>query len=75
MKSIRQVFTTLLAGLLTVSLAVMLITPNGFSNEVYTNHNVSFSDISTSQNEIQKVIATNKLVCRYINGHKRCWHE
>lgn len=75
MKSIHKVLTSLLTGLLTTLLAITLIITNGFVNEINTNQSFSVSYASDSQNDIQKFITIEKLVCRYINGHKRCWHE
>lgn len=75
MKLIQQIFTSLLARLITVSLSVMLVTTNVFADTTYPKQDFSVSYASDSQNDIQKVITIEKLVCRYIDGHKRCWHE
>jgi len=75
MKVVKKIFnavmTVLLIGLLTVSGAM----PTSASNVDAGNQSFNSSYGSVSQNDIQRATTLNKLVCRYINGTKRCWHE
>lgn len=41
-------------------------------------NNVAISQTYTANSQsdqIQKHLTLEKLVCRYVDGHKKCWHE
>ncbi len=75
MKKLATIFSfSLLIILLVVSNVLPVLASPSF-NQI---HNFSVSNTYNSnsqQNEIKKHLIVEKLVCRYINGQKRCWDE
>jgi hypothetical protein len=65
-------------SMLIILLVVGNVLPVWASPSFNQTHNFSVSKAYTSnsqQNEIKKHIIVEKLVCRYVNGKKRCWQD
>lgn len=75
MKKLATIFSfSLLIILLVVSNGLPVLASPSFNQ----THSFSLSNTYTSnsqKNEIKKHLIVEKLVCRYVNGVKRCWHE
>jgi len=75
MKKLAIIFSF---SILIIFFLVSNVLPVWASTSFNQTHNFSVSNPYTSnphQNEIKKHIIVEKLVCRYINGKKRCWHD
>lgn len=65
-------------SLLMILIAVSNVLPVWASPSLNQIPSVSVSNTYNShshKNEIKKHLIVEKLVCRYINGQKRCWDE
>jgi|SanBayMetagenome_1026888.scaffolds.fasta_scaffold15116_2 hypothetical protein len=77
-KVMKKLATIFSFSILVILLVVSNVLPVWASPSFNQAHNFSVSNAYTSnqqQNEIKKHIIVEKLVCRYINGKKRCWHD
>jgi hypothetical protein len=75
MKKLAMIFSL---SVLIILLVVSNVLPVWASPSFNPTHNFSISNAYTSnlqQNEIKKHLIVEKLVCRYVNGKKRCWHK
>lgn len=72
MKLVKTFFNAVITACFIALLTVSLASPTLASN--LDTKNISYSAVD-EKNEIQQAIILEKLVCRYIDGHKRCWHE
>lgn len=59
---IAMVFTTPIMGHSIIQVGVL-------------DNQITSQSQETSKNTIQDHIVLQKLVCRYIDGHKRCWND
>ncbi len=72
MKLFRTFFKTVIMAFLITILTVISASPTLAGNLDSTS--ISYSAVA-QKNEICQAVTLEKLVCRYIDGHKRCWHE
>lgn len=42
---------------------------------ILPNNGISENDSAVAGEELRRSTIVEKLVCRYIDGQKRCWHE
>lgn len=75
MKKLAMIFSLVISVML---LVVGNVSPVWATPSFHQIHNVSVSNTYTSnsqQTEIKKHLIVEHLVCRYVNGQKRCWDE
>ncbi|MEB3278273.1 MAG: hypothetical protein VKK42_05040 [Lyngbya sp.] len=75
MKKLATIFSF---SLLIILLVVSNVLPVLASPSLNLTPSVSVSNTYTSnsqKNEIKKHLIVGKLVCKYVNGQKRCWDE
>jgi hypothetical protein len=63
--------TVIMAFLITI---LTVITASSTLAGNWDSESISYSTVA-QKNELQQAVTLEKLVCRYIDGHKRCWHE
>jgi hypothetical protein len=74
----KQLLTIFFLFVLTLFLAVGNALPALASSPISPAQNIAVAQTSATnshQKEVQKHLVVQKLVCRYVNGYKRCWDE